>query len=251
MDPPSSKVIFSIGHSNHDARRFFDLLRAHGIRHLVDVRSIPSSGRFPQFKRKALEDACRKGGISYRHCPQLGNKVGGIAKLLQLPEGEAALFELATAAESWNQGATAYMCAEGPWRECHRQVVAQQLVAKYQIWTTHILPNGLTETHPEDHLLPAYYGVVQGIPELVISLADPPYRPGSSTDALCEPCTDELLDTAQAVESGATGQSAEVSQDMDSLSKGVRELGLVESQGGASSAEAPPARARRWGRKVQ
>ena len=82
--------------------------------------------------------------------------MGGIANLLRQPEGEAALDELAAAAL---EGTTAYMCAEGPWRDCHRQVIAQQLGEHYDIWTTHILPNGKVEHHPKDHVLPAYYGM--------------------------------------------------------------------------------------------
>jgi len=75
--------IFTIGHSNHEVETFFRLLSTYRITDLVDVRSIPSSGRFPHFKKRSLEDQCSRRGISYRHCPALGNKVGGIASLLK------------------------------------------------------------------------------------------------------------------------------------------------------------------------
>eukprot|EP00438_Fugacium_kawagutii_P005508 Skav227052 [mRNA] locus=scaffold72:777020:788648:- [translate_table: standard] len=52
-----------------------------------------------------------------RHCPELGNKgvEGGILGLLQLPQGQAAVQQLAQTGQ------------EADWRECHRQVVAQRL----------------------------------------------------------------------------------------------------------------------------
>jgi len=155
--------IFTIGHSNHHADAFLQLLKRYRVNEIVDVRSIPSSGRFPQFKKQALQRLCVSSGIAYRHCPQLGNKGvdGGIAKLLRQPEGQAALLELYEAAQRATPcgGATAFMCAEADWRDCHRQVVAQKLFEEYGIVTLHITRSGLTEPHPQEHVLPAYYGV--------------------------------------------------------------------------------------------
>jgi hypothetical protein len=170
---PHTPRIYSFGHSNHTADKFFELMARYGIRAIVDVRSIPSSGRFPQFKKRSLETLSRGHGISYRHCPELGNKVGGIAHLLCQPEGEAAMMQLVQAARdaapgpAWADGrppggATAYMCAEADWRDCHRQVIAQQLLAVFSITTIHILRNGSTESHPSDHVLPPVYGVMPG-----------------------------------------------------------------------------------------
>ena len=118
--------------------------------------SIPSSGRFPHFKKRAFEQACAARGISYRHCPELGNKVGGIAYLLQQPEGQAALAELA-AAPMRPDGATAFMCAEAEWRDCHRQVIAQRLMEHYGLRVFHIKRDSTLERHPEDHVLPPSY----------------------------------------------------------------------------------------------
>eukprot|EP00928_Gymnodinium_smaydae_P008738 TRINITY_DN13203_c0_g1_i1.p1 TRINITY_DN13203_c0_g1~~TRINITY_DN13203_c0_g1_i1.p1 ORF type:complete len:259 (-),score=48.49 TRINITY_DN13203_c0_g1_i1:278-1012(-) len=163
--------IFTVGHSNHDAQVFFALLARHGIRELVDVRSIPSSGRFPQYKKRALETQCARHGVSYRHCPELGNKVDGIGQLLRRPEGKRALEELAASAQRaaaaaaapgcspLSAAATAYMCAEADWRDCHRQVIAQELLERFAVATMHIHPKGHVEIHPRDHVLPLHYGV--------------------------------------------------------------------------------------------
>eukprot|EP00930_Biecheleria_cincta_P046120 TRINITY_DN31809_c0_g1_i1.p1 TRINITY_DN31809_c0_g1~~TRINITY_DN31809_c0_g1_i1.p1 ORF type:complete len:250 (+),score=40.46 TRINITY_DN31809_c0_g1_i1:114-863(+) len=162
MSEPFLPRIFTVGHSNHEIEAFFKLLSARRIQELVDVRSIPSSGRFPQFKKRNLEQFCARRGIVYRHCPALGNKGvdGGIAALLKQPEGAAAIEELVAAARKATPcgGATAFMCAEADWRDCHRQVVAQQLL-QHGVVTTHICRDGSLEPHPMDHVLPAHYGM--------------------------------------------------------------------------------------------
>jgi len=47
----SKQVIYTIGHSNRTIEKFVDLLRAHGIRKLVDVRTIPRSRHNPNSTR--------------------------------------------------------------------------------------------------------------------------------------------------------------------------------------------------------
>ena len=46
--------LWTIGHSNHSAEKFLDLLSRHGIACVVDVRSIPHSRRNPQFNRERM-----------------------------------------------------------------------------------------------------------------------------------------------------------------------------------------------------
>lgn len=221
--------IFTVGHSDHETRAFFDLLRRHCIRHLIDVRSIPSSGRFPQFKKRSLQNACASGGVSYRHCPELGNKAtdgkygGGIVHLLQQPEGQVALRELAIAARDESRGATAYFCAEAEWRDCHRQVVAQRLLTEYGIVTTHILKSGLTELHPSSHVLPSAYGA--------LSMS----RAFSARD---ECCVEETLSSLTLSEGASIPVAPGPSGELASL------VATTE----ASQAEIPPERRRRWGK---
>ena len=42
-------TVFTIGHSNRTWKAFLELLRALGIKRVVDVRSIPRSRHNPQF----------------------------------------------------------------------------------------------------------------------------------------------------------------------------------------------------------
>ncbi len=65
-------MIFTIGHSTHPIDEFIRILQAHGIRQLVDVRTIPRSRRNPQFNRENLPDSLQTAGIVYQHMPGLG-----------------------------------------------------------------------------------------------------------------------------------------------------------------------------------
>ena len=58
---PPAVMIKTIGHSNHPIERFVDLLKAGGVKLLVDVRSMPYSRRFPQFGRERLAKSLGRG----------------------------------------------------------------------------------------------------------------------------------------------------------------------------------------------
>src|SRR5689334_10176264 len=66
------RLVFTIGHSTRLRREFLRMLRAHGVRELADVRTIPRSRHNPQFNKAELGRALRRAGIAYRHMPELG-----------------------------------------------------------------------------------------------------------------------------------------------------------------------------------
>src|ERR1700689_1384183 len=126
-------TIFTIGHSTRTWEAFLELLRAHGIRRVVDVRSIPRSRHNPQFNRETLADKLRGARIGYVHLGKLGGlrhsrrdspnmgwrnaSFRGYADYMQTPEFEKGLQRLIKLAK---QKKTVIMCAEAvPWR-CHR-----------------------------------------------------------------------------------------------------------------------------------
>jgi uncharacterized protein (DUF488 family) len=140
---PLPTVVYTIGHSTRPVDAFIALLRAHGVRHLVDVRTIPRSRHNPQYNSDALATTLAAAGIGYSHMKSLGGlrrpkpdsinagwrneSFRGYADYMQTPEFAAAIAELlALGAEQ----PTAIMCAEAvPWR-CHRSLVADALVAR-------------------------------------------------------------------------------------------------------------------------
>ncbi len=140
----SDNSIYAIGHSTHPIDAFIGLLKTHGIRTLVDVRTVPRSRHVPQFNRDALEVSLRKEGIGYRHLPELGGlrkprrdsiNLGwrnagfrGFADHMQMEvfvEGLEELIDL-----SKRNGPVVIVCAEAlPWR-CYRSLIADALIAR-------------------------------------------------------------------------------------------------------------------------
>ncbi len=62
-----TRRIFTVGHSTHPIDEFVDLLKAHGVEQLVDVRTVPKSRHNPQFGEDQLSQSLPENGIAY-HC---------------------------------------------------------------------------------------------------------------------------------------------------------------------------------------
>ena len=67
-------AVYTVGHSVHTAEALINLLKAHAIGHLADVRLIPGSRRHPHFSREALPALLEPAGVSYLHFPDLGGR---------------------------------------------------------------------------------------------------------------------------------------------------------------------------------
>lgn len=135
-------MIFTIGHSTRPLAEFIDLLRAHGVLRLADVRTVPKSRRHPHFAGEALAASLAQAGIEYRHFPDLGGlrkprpdsangawRVAGFrgyADYMETPAFANGLEKLIAFARV----RTAVMCAEAVWWRCHRQLIADALVAR-------------------------------------------------------------------------------------------------------------------------
>ena len=135
-------MLWTVGHSTRTVEALVELLRAHGIRCLADVRTLPRSRRNPQFNADALPRPLDAVGIRYAHLPDLGGLrharpdspntawrdpgFRGYADHMQTAVFAAALDELLAVAA---RAPTAVMCAEAvPWR-CHRLLLSDALVA--------------------------------------------------------------------------------------------------------------------------
>lgn len=134
-------MILTVGHSTHPIGEFIEMLRAHGVTRLVDVRTVPKSRHNPQFQIGAMPGPLAEAGIAYLHMPALGglrhpNKDSinrawknasfrGYADYMQSPVFEQAIEQLLAL-----DGVVAIMCAEAvPWR-CHRSLIADALAAR-------------------------------------------------------------------------------------------------------------------------
>lgn len=152
-------VIYTIGHSTRPLDEFLALLRVHGVEHVVDVRRYPGSRRYPQFGREALATALANAGVGYEHAPDLGGRrvaradsvntawrsasFRGYADYMGTQPFQTALARLLDVARA---RPTAVLCAEAvPWR-CHRQLIADALVARGEP-VSHILSDARLEPH--------------------------------------------------------------------------------------------------------
>lgn len=152
-------VIYTIGHSTREAGEFVDLLRAHGVRRLVDIRTIPRSRRYPHFSIETLPGLLAGAGIEYEHRPSLGGlrkprkdsvhtgwrNAGfrGYADHMETPEFESGLASLIEAAE---RAQVAVMCAEAvPWK-CHRLLLSDVLTVR-GVRVEHIMSEKKRELH--------------------------------------------------------------------------------------------------------
>jgi uncharacterized protein (DUF488 family) len=139
----SMPVIYTVGHSTRSFNELVEMVRVHGVKRLVDVRTIPRSRHNPQFNRETLSKALHKRHLNYRHMKALGGlrharpdsintgwrnaSFRGFADYMQTPSFAAALESLIRLA---GQKPTAIMCAEAvPWR-CHRSLIADALTAR-------------------------------------------------------------------------------------------------------------------------
>lgn len=136
-------TIYTIGHSNREIEVFLEMLVAHGIQQLIDVRSIPKSRMFPWFNKENLSKSLKKLHIAYHHMPELGGRrhttkeskntgwhhsaFRGYADYMQSDEfylGLKALNQLIIGKK------TVIMCAEAlPW-QCHRSLIADAEIAR-------------------------------------------------------------------------------------------------------------------------
>lgn len=136
---------YTIGHSNRSLEEFLALLQAHHIDHIVDVRTIPKSRKFPWFNSDALKESLYKKKIKYTHMPQLGGlrhttkhsinqgwhnaSFRGFADYMQMPEFFAGFKKLHQLIQKDKH--VAIMCAEAvPW-QCHRSLISDAAVARH------------------------------------------------------------------------------------------------------------------------
>jgi uncharacterized protein (DUF488 family) len=170
--------VLTVGHSTHTAERFLALLQAHGVTGVADVRKMPASRRHPHFGRDALAPFLQSRGIAYQHFPGLGGLRKGrrdspntgwqnasfraYADHMQSEEFQQALDGLLTFAKKY---VAAVMCAESQWWRCHRQLIADALVAR-GIEVRHIMsasnapPHELTSFARADGPVVTYPGLL-------------------------------------------------------------------------------------------
>jgi uncharacterized protein (DUF488 family) len=152
--------IYSVGHGARALEELVATLRAGGVTIVADVRSFPGSRRHPQFGREALAASLPAAGIDYCWLPRLGGRrkpgpspspnpawqveaFRSYADYMDTPEFAAGLDELLQLAQ---RSATAFMCAETHWSQCHRRILSDRLWS-LRIDVVHLISPTRQEPH--------------------------------------------------------------------------------------------------------
>jgi uncharacterized protein (DUF488 family) len=154
------ETVWTIGHSTRAWNDFVELLKAHGIRAIADVRRFPASRKHPQFNREEMEKALAAVNVEYAAYPDLGGRrparpdspntawrnasFRGYADYMATPAFHDALQRLLRLAGGKR---TAMMCAEAVWWRCHRGLIADELKAR-GVEVLHIGDGGEPKPHP-------------------------------------------------------------------------------------------------------
>lgn len=147
--------VFTIGHSTHSIEAFLELLRAHGVTAVADVRSAPFSRFNPQFNKDAIKHSLRSHGIKYVF---LGRELGarsedpscyerGRIQYSRLARTELFKSGLERVMRGSHEHRLALMCAEKEPLECHRTLLVARALAERGLDVDHILANGNLERH--------------------------------------------------------------------------------------------------------
>jgi uncharacterized protein (DUF488 family) len=135
--------IWTVGHSNHSIEKLIDILKAHRIEQIIDVRRFPISRKWPHFDAASLAASLPAAAIDYAGMPDLGGRRKArpdsphVAWRTDAFRGYADFMDTAEFASSLERAmalacerASALLCAEAlPWR-CHRSILADAFLAR-------------------------------------------------------------------------------------------------------------------------
>ncbi len=149
-------AIYTLGHGRLPAQKLIGLLKAHGVRLVVDVRALPFSRANPEANQQTLARALKEAGIEYLW---MGDRLGGkprgrkgplnVAEKLEDPrfwEGIEALLKLK------EETTLALLCAEEDPRRCHRRFLVTRALLERGVppeEVRHLRHDGRVETEAE------------------------------------------------------------------------------------------------------
>lgn len=148
-------TIYTIGHSTHSIERFLELLKAHLVTALGDVRSHPYSRMNPQFNREDLKEALQAAHIKYVF---LGKELGARSEDKSCYRNGQVQYDLLSQTDLFKKGIqrikdgarsykVALMCAEKEPLECHRTILVARRLYEDGMCIKHILADGQVEEH--------------------------------------------------------------------------------------------------------
>ena len=149
--------LYTIGHSTHSTKRLTQLLRAHEVTAVADVRSHPYSRVNPQFNRESLRAELKAARITYVF---LGRELGARTEDKACYIDGKVQYDLLARTPLFRKGLArivhgmgshriALMCAERDPLTCHRAILVCRHLAAQGKKAQHILAQGQLESHED------------------------------------------------------------------------------------------------------
>jgi uncharacterized protein (DUF488 family) len=142
---------YTIGHSNHSAEKFEQLLAVHEINCVIDVRSAPYSKYVVHFNRENIEKSLKEKNILYIY---MGKELGarqtdpcvmadGRVDYDKVAKSKIFLREIDRVIDGIRKGfKIVLMCAEKDPLDCHRFALISRVLSGKGIEINHILDDG-------------------------------------------------------------------------------------------------------------
>lgn len=152
-----SRSLLTIGYGNRDLDEVLALLRAYGVRYLIDVRSAPYSRFNPAFSQAHLASAIEKAGIRYVF---MGDTLGGrpndascyddfghvdYLACREHPSFRSGFARLKSAFEQ--EAGAAIFCSELRPEQCHRTKLIAEAMMELGVPVEHVDANGSLASH--------------------------------------------------------------------------------------------------------
>jgi len=152
--------LYTIGHSNHPAKRFLEFLSRHEIGIVGDVRSHPYSRYNPQYRREEIKEALRENNIAYVF---LGRELGARSNDPACYVNGKVQFDRLAVTDLFQQGLfrlresmklcrVCLMCAEKDPLTCHRTILICRHLRNYNLEIRHILEDGSLENNSDSEV---------------------------------------------------------------------------------------------------
>ncbi len=131
------RQIFTIGYGGRETTEFLELLARYKIELLVDVRTVPYSRYYADFRKEALSRKLDENGIAYKWLKSLGGRpddddcfVDGKLSALRCEERDWYQHGIARLKALAREQRVAIMCSEKDPAHCHRSYVLGATLAK-------------------------------------------------------------------------------------------------------------------------
>ncbi len=149
--PDAALTVYTVGHSNHTVERLLELLAAHDIAAVADVRSSPYSKYAGQFNRAPLEALVAQAGLTYVY---LGEALGGMPNVPGFYDADGHVrYDLIAASDRFRDGLArlldiarerrvALLCSEEDPRDCHRHLLLARVLGGRGVTVLHLRGDG-------------------------------------------------------------------------------------------------------------